>query len=128
MRRALLATALLLPLAACVGDNLPQQPLRVVFFTEDSADLDPSAKAVVAEAAALANRNPMAPVTVRGFADPDGGRAYNRALSEARARNVAAELQAQGVLPGRITVRPRGPVEFAQFPQESRRVEIQVGP
>ncbi|WP_338662662.1 OmpA family protein [Pararoseomonas sp. SCSIO 73927] len=130
MRRTLFLLSLSLPLlAACAAeDNLAQQPPRVVFFTEDSAAIDPAGRAVVSEAAALANRNPTVPVLVAGFADPDGGRAYNRALSETRAQNVAAALREDGVAPARIAVSPRGAVPFIAFPVESRRVEIKVGP
>ncbi|MBP0492908.1 OmpA family protein [Pararoseomonas indoligenes] len=130
MRRTLLSLGLSLALlAACAAeDNLGQHPSWVVFFTEDGAGMDPAARAVVSEAASLANRNPAAPVLVAGFADPDATRAYNRALSEIRAQNVAAALGEDGVAPACITVALRGGVPFIAFPVESRRVEIKVGP
>lgn len=128
MRRAFFVLLALPLLSACMGDNLPEQPRRVVFFTDTSAQLDGAAQAVVADAAALANRNPNVPVRVTGFADPDGDRARNEMLSQTRAQNVAAALSASGVAPSRITVSGLGEVTIAGGPTGSRRVEIQVGP
>lgn len=130
MRRlALLAVPILLGLAACQAPSAsaPQEPLRVVFFTEDSAALGDSGLAVVADAVALAKASPNAPVRVLGFAGPAGSRAFNQALSNARARNVADTLVAQGIPVGRIQIGARGAVPFEMIPTESRRVEIRVG-
>ncbi len=129
MRRTLLASLALLPmLAACANrGDLAGQPPRMVFFTPDSASLDDAAKAVIMDAANLAKANPMAPVRVLGFADPEGTPALNRALSAARAENVAIALRGDGVPAARITVTPRGEVPFEAVPIESRRVEIRVG-
>jgi outer membrane protein OmpA-like peptidoglycan-associated protein len=130
MRRRLVLAALpLLGLAACQapGPAAPA-PVTVVFFNEDSAALDANAEAVVAQAAGLAKERPGAPVRVRGFAAPDGGTAaFNRALANARAQQVADRLAASGVDRGRIRIEPRGPVPFESFPTESRRVEIVIG-
>ncbi|EFH10457.1 OmpA family protein [Pseudoroseomonas cervicalis] len=131
MRRVFLIGLASLPLlAACTlpGEAPPAPPpVQVVFFTEDSAALDEAAQGVVAQVARAAQAQPGAPVQVLGFADPDGGRAYNQALSAARAENVAAALRAQGIAPARIRVAPRGPVPFEMMPLESRRVEIRIG-
>ncbi|MCQ4161897.1 OmpA family protein [Roseomonas sp. GC11] len=128
MRRLVLTGFLLLPwLAGCTASDAAPEPRLVVFFTEDSAALDEAARAVVAAAAQRARALPGTPVAVLGFADPDGGRAYNRALSAARAENVAETLRSEGVAPARIRVLPRGPVPFEMMPLESRRVEIQIG-
>ena len=130
MRRLLVSTIVALPLLAGCGllpGNLADEPTRVVFFTEDSSALDESARGVVTNAATLAKENPTAPVVVLGFADPDGGRAYNRALSDARAQAVAEQLRQDGVDRQRIVVSPRGAVPFEMMPLESRRVEIRVG-
>jgi hypothetical protein len=130
MRRPLLICLALLPLMASCG-TLPTaatgEPTRVIFFTEDSAALDEAAQGIVASAASQAAEHPAAPVAVLGFADPDGGRAYGRALSDARAQAVAEQLRINGVSPARITVSPRGAVPFEMMPLESRRVEIRVG-
>jgi outer membrane protein OmpA-like peptidoglycan-associated protein len=104
-----------------------QGPKSVVFFTGESAAIGPEARSVVTEAARQARSRPGVPVLVRGFAAPDGSVGFNRALSEARARNVADELVVAGVAQDRIRVEPRGPVPYEAMQVESRRVEITVG-
>ena len=134
LRRSLLAAAPLPLLAACGssrsgGEAARRRPLPVVFFTDDSAAMGPEARAVVAEAAERARARPGVPVAVRGFTAPEGNPspAFSRALAEARARNVADALVANGLPPDRVRVQPRGPVPFETMPVESRRVEIQIG-
>ena len=140
--RLVLVAPLLLGLAACQGmpgatpavapaaGSAPAaaaiQP-RVVFFTEDSAALNGDAEAIIRTAAAQAKANPRAPVSVLGFAGPEGSVGFNKALSDARARNVADHLVEAGVERSRVTIRPRGPVPFEMMPTESRRVEIVIG-
>jgi outer membrane protein OmpA-like peptidoglycan-associated protein len=124
MRRFFLACAVASLLAGCAGgetETVP--PTAVVFFQGDSAALDNAAEAVVATAAAAAKRRNLS-VRVLGFAAPPGSAGFNRALSDARARNVADGLRAQGVPAERIRVEPHGEVPFAAVPTESRRVEI----
>ena len=127
MRRDLLAGLVLLLLTGCAGREMEaSNPVAVVFFTEDSVGLDDAAEAVIARAAAAAQRQ-EAPVRVLGFAAPPGSAGFNQALSDARARNVADGLRAKGVRAERIRVEPRGAVAFEAVPTESRRVEIVVG-
>jgi outer membrane protein OmpA-like peptidoglycan-associated protein len=133
-RRRLFLAAAALPaaltlLGACETPTSggPAQPSFVIFFTEDSAALGEQAVAVVRDAATAAKANPRAAITVLGYAGPAGGQAFNRALSEARARHVADLLEAQGVPASRIVIRGRGPTPFELMPTESRRVEIRVG-
>lgn len=123
-RRTLLAAAPVALLAACA---MPAGPSIVtVFFTEDSAQLDTEAQAVVRRAAEAARAGTGA-IQVLGFAGPAGAVAYNRALSEARAQHVADLLVAGGVARERVRIIPRGPVPFEAVPTESRRVEIRYG-
>jgi outer membrane protein OmpA-like peptidoglycan-associated protein len=121
------AAALGVPLVACQAPQKADTPVRVVFFEEDSAALNASGEAVLREVAEMAKARPSAPVVVAGYAGPAGGRAYNRALSEARARHVADHLVEDGVAQSRIVVRPRGETPFEMMPTESRRVEITIG-
>src|SRR5471032_1733512 len=102
MRRLLLAIAMAAFVAACSA-NGSSNP-HIVFFTADSAQLNDAAKNVIADAASAAQRSPGTSVVIAGFADPSGGPAYNRALSEARAQNVAEALRNAGVTPSRISV------------------------
>ena len=132
LRRSLLSVPPMIGLAACQpsasgGGARGQGPTPVIFFTEESAAMGPEARAVVAQAAERARARPGAPVVVRGLAATDGSAGFGRALSEARARNVADELVAAGVSPDRIRVQPRGPMPYEAMQIESRRVEIAIG-
>lgn len=125
-RRTLIAAAPVLLAAACT--SAPQPPSAItVFFTADSATLEPEAEAVVKGAAATAKARPGTSVVVLGFAGPAGGVAYNVALSQARAQHVADLLAREGVARERISIVPRGPVPFEAMATEARRVEIRIG-
>ncbi|HYZ31769.1 MAG TPA: OmpA family protein [Crenalkalicoccus sp.] len=130
LRRPFLALPALMALAACQRPAAPAAGARraSVFFTQDSAGLDESSQATIAEAARAAAASPGAPVTVLGFAAPDTGTtAFNRTLAQARAQNVADALVAAGVPASRIRIQSRGAVPFDLVPTESRRVEIVIG-
>jgi len=128
-RRLAFAVLPLLALAACQTPEPPAPaPVTVVFFTADSAALDPDAQGIVGQAAGLAKARPGVPVRVRGFAAPDTGTAaFNKALATLRAQHVADHLAEAGVERSRIRLESRGAVPFDSFPTESRRVEIVVG-
>lgn len=125
MRRILFCLGLAAAVGAC--SSLNRTTPYVVFFTADSAQIDEAANKVIQDASVAAGRAAGTAVVVAGYADPAGGVAYNRALSEARAQNVAEALRAAGVAPSRISVRPRGPVAAQGLANESRRVEIRIG-
>ncbi len=127
-RRLLAFAALPLLLAACEapGTATPSQRY-VVFFTQDSAALDENGEQVVTLAATSAKAAPNARIRVLGYAGPAGSVAFNKALSDTRARHVADHLVSQGVPQSRIQIVPRGPVPFELAPTESRRVEIVIG-
>ncbi len=133
-RRLLFAAPLLLALAGCQNGQVPNLfgPSRAhtfpIFFTEDSALLGANAQGIITMAADAAKADANARVVVRGFAAPDTGTAaFNRALSEARARAVADALISKGIPTSRVAIQPRGEVSFEMFPTESRRVEIHIG-
>ncbi len=130
MRRLFLASFAALPLlAACAPAELRTPEARVVFFERDDIELDAPARAVVAESAAIANRYPIAPVRVLGYAstNPSAFPGGSTALSRVRAEAVVAALRASGVAPTRISQVAVGPVPFESVPTESRRVEIRIG-
>jgi outer membrane protein OmpA-like peptidoglycan-associated protein len=129
IRRLALLAPLALAMAGCASLNtdVAAEPPVIVFFTGDSAGLEESAVALVRGAAATAARFPNASVRVLGFADPEGGRRFNQALSRARAEHVATHLEENGVARSRIRVVARGPVPFEFLEMESRRVEIRFG-
>ncbi|MBL6077337.1 OmpA family protein [Belnapia sp. T18] len=127
MRRLFLVALPMLALAACQAPSQAPASRSVVFFTNDSAALDENAAGLVSEVAGRAKASPGAPIRVRGFTAPDGSAGFNRALAEARARNVADVLVAAGIERSRIRIEPRGPVSYEMIPTESRRVEILLG-
>ncbi|MDO9708408.1 OmpA family protein [Paracraurococcus lichenis] len=132
MRRRLALLALpLLALAACQQPAaVGAAPASVVFFNQDSAALDESGAAVVAQAAALAKERPGQAVRVRGFAASTAGTpGFNQALANARAQHVADHLAEAGVERSRIRIEPRGALAPSDpsFPTEARRVEILIG-
>jgi outer membrane protein OmpA-like peptidoglycan-associated protein len=137
-RRAVLAALAALPaglLAACAGTpapgGIPPQPVRVVFFEDDSMTVGPTALNVIQDAANAARRFPTAPVRVLGFIAPDPNDAPTtlqaRRISRQRADRVVAELVNLGVPQERIQVLGRGQASFADIPLEARRVEIHIG-
>jgi len=99
----------------------------LVFFTDDSATIQPEAQNVVRSAAAAATRFPEAPVRVLAFAGLDQGRAFSRELSASRAQRVVDELVAAGVARGRIRTGTRSAVTPELLEAEVRRVEIRIG-
>ncbi|UPY35278.1 OmpA family protein [Sediminicoccus sp. KRV36] len=127
-RRTLSLLALLPLLGACANLNRDPaaEPVRVVFFNEDSDTLDAPARAVVQSAAEAAARFSNVRVNVFGYAGPVGGAAFNRALSEERARHVSELLRQYGVPAERVFILGRGEVPFDMAPVESRRVEIRL--
>ncbi len=126
--RMFFAGLILLGLSACMmSPRAPTvAPGYIVFFAERSSALEPSATDVVARAAAAAQAQPSAAVTVLGWTDSDGSKQADIELSRARAARVADALVADGVAPARITRHGRG--QTGDDPGvESRRVEIRIG-
>ncbi len=67
------------------------------------------------------------PVTVSGFAAPDGSVQANKDISRLRAQVVIDTLVKDGVAPSRIQRHSIGAVDFTLDSQESRRVEVVLG-
>lgn len=138
-RRAALAGFAALAAAlsgGCAADrpgaaSLAPQPVRLVFFEDDSLGVPPAAMDVIQDAARAARADPQAPIRLLGFIAPDPEDAPTvreaRLLSRQRAERVAAELVALGVPAGRIQVLGRGEAPVAEAAVEARRVEIHIG-
>jgi outer membrane protein OmpA-like peptidoglycan-associated protein len=137
-RRAALIALAALPaalLAACAAnpapDGFPPQPVRVIFFEDDSMAIGPVAMNVIQDAANVARRYPQASVRVLGFIAPDPNDAPStlqaRLLSRQRADRVVTELVNLGIPQDRIQVLGRGQGAVADIPLEARRVEIHIG-
>ena len=124
--RRLFALAAMVALGACATVQ-PGGPQRfVVFFQEFSAQLDDAAKGAISASAVWAKDHPNAPVTVIGFAAPNGSPQSNIEISRLRAQVVTDTLVADGVDPARIQRKARGATDFSMNGLESRRVEISL--
>ena len=77
-------------------------PLKPVFFTVDSADLDEAGRATASENAEVLKKYPNWIVTIEGHCDERGTPEYNLALGERRAVAVKTFLVSLGVAPDRV--------------------------
>ena len=77
--------------------------LQTVFFGFDSSTLDGSAKDAMKANADFLKANAKVDVQVEGHCDERGGRQYNLALGERRAKSVRDYLVAMGVEAKRIS-------------------------
>jgi outer membrane protein OmpA-like peptidoglycan-associated protein len=84
-----------------------------VFFDFNRADVDPSARPVIAQAASNAKRGNVTRITVTGHTDTVGSDRYNQRLSERRADAVRRELIRQGVPADEIVTVGRGKTDLA---------------
>lgn len=111
-------------LASDIDDNY------LVFFAFDRSDLTPVSEAVVNEVVDAWKQGRPAKVMLAGHADRAGSERYNMALSERRARTVAAALVARGVPADVLDVKwfgesqPRVPTPDGVAEPQNRRVEI----
>ena len=123
--RKIIPAFLLLGLSSCAMTQAAG-PGYLVFFTHDSAELDPPAVTVIAQAAAAAKAAPSQPIEVRGYTDSAGNPNSDVLLSQRRAQRVSDALVADGIDPSRITRQGRG--QTGEDPGvASRRVEIDIG-
>lgn len=128
-----IALAMALALAACASDLAPpkstanDQPAgaglnvptgsnedfivnvgRRVFFAENSAALDDTAKATLDNQAAWLSTYPAYRVKVEGFADEKGSAQFNMQLGEKRAEAVVAYLASKGIPAARLKAKSFG--------------------
>lgn len=94
-------------------------PLRPVFFTVDSAELDDEARATAAANAEILKQNQNWIITVEGHCDERGTAEYNLALGERRAIAVKTFLVSLGISPDRIRTISYG----KEFPFDPARTE-----
>jgi outer membrane protein OmpA-like peptidoglycan-associated protein len=133
-RRTALLAGLGLPVALLGGcghrqrADLLAQPVRVVFFADDSVAIGPEAQGVIAEVAQQYARytRTWKRIQLRGFVAPDPGQAPLVSLSRARAEAVRNDLVRLGVAPADISFEGRGAATFSgpEAAIEARRVEI----
>ncbi|MCS3743506.1 OmpA family protein [Rhizobium sp. BK661] len=81
---------------------------RRTYFTQDSATLDPVAKATLDKQAIWLKSNPQWLVKLQGFADDSGSTSAMATLSQRRADAVMAYLVSQGVDASRVWAKGYG--------------------
>jgi len=120
-------------------ERLKDQSLKIdvnseVSFGFDRADIKTAFKPTLNKVADILKRYTRSTVHVVGYTDSVGSAAYNRKLSERRAKSVTHYLIAQGVQPGRLYWEGRGERDprasnaTAAGRQLNRRVELIIQP
>jgi OOP family OmpA-OmpF porin len=71
-------------------------------FDFDKADIKPESQPIMDEIVKLLQEDPNLNLTIEGHTDNVGTSAYNKQLSEARARSVVAALTTRGIESGRL--------------------------
>ncbi len=105
-----------------------------VTFSSGSADVKPEFYETLNSVATVLNDYDNTDIQISGHTDSSGSDAYNQNLSEKRANNVKAYLQAQGVEGQRLTATGYGeyqPLESNETEagrDANRRVEIDITP
>ena len=124
---AVTALSLALSGAACAptANTAAPGPSFLVFYTPFSANLEPDAVQLVADAAKAANAEPSRRVYVLSYADRVGTPEANRTLTRLRAQVVRDKLVEDGVAASRIVLQPKG-AQGGDPGVESRRVEIEL--
>lgn len=96
-----------------------------VTFASGSSELDASARAQIADVAAVLKDFPTAAITLSGFADPQGTAEANRKLAADRALAVQQALGADGIPDTAVRTVIAGEVGTS-VSREKRRVEFMV--
>jgi outer membrane protein OmpA-like peptidoglycan-associated protein len=102
-----------------------------VLFDFDKSDLRADSGPAIQRAVVLLKRSGKS-VTVEGHTDNKGTHEYNQALSEARAKTVAAALEERGIAASRVTTKgfafdhPAASNDTPEGQAKNRRTEIVV--
>jgi peptidoglycan-associated lipoprotein len=102
-----------------IEDLNRNSPLKPVFFTVDSADLDDAGRAVASANADVMRKYSRWVVTIEGHCDERGTPEYNLALGERRAAAVRTYLVSLGISPDRVRTVSYG----KEFPFDPARTE-----
>jgi peptidoglycan-associated lipoprotein len=86
------------------SDNGKAGGLKTIYFSFDSANIETDTKDSLKENADFLKANATVDVQVEGHCDERGGRQYNLALGERRAKAVRDYLVALGVESKRVTI------------------------
>lgn len=121
--RRLFSVVCLSLLAACAT----QTPRKyVVFFSNQSAELDQAGLDVVAQVAQEAGKHPSRIVRVEGYAGASKDLSADALVAIQRAKAVTQKLHDDGVPSERIVQTPRAPSNLEGMVVGSRRVEIEL--
>jgi len=116
------------------SDNLTLNMPGNITFDTNSADLSANFYPILDQVSATLVEYGDTVIEVAGHTDSVGGAAYNQALSERRARSVAAYLTSRGVKPERLMIvgdgenHPVASNATAEGRQRNRRVELTIVP
>lgn len=119
--------------AAPAPQPVAQAETYIVFFAFDRSDISPVGATVLDRAVAEFRRTGSTKVRIDGFTDRSGTDGYNQALSERRAKSVAAYLNGKGVPATAIATqafgetRNRVATADGEKNPENRRAEISFG-
>jgi outer membrane protein OmpA-like peptidoglycan-associated protein len=127
MRRRLTLAVLLLALIVAATARAAEPRTFVLYFSSWSALIDPTADKIVAAAVTAAKADPLAPITITGYASTIGSVEANTLLARVRAQVVSDALVAAGVNRERIKQSGTSPTTFIVEPVESRRTVIEIG-
>lgn len=103
------------------AESSTDMPHEVVFFDQDSHELDDEARASLDDEAAWMKDNPEEDVVINGYASDIGSASYNFTLANNRANAIREYLVSQGVDIGRISVVSHGPRGPEVAPKIERR-------
>jgi outer membrane protein OmpA-like peptidoglycan-associated protein len=121
--------------------DIPLQPidtgstveLKNVFFDVNKWDLKPESKAELEKLIAFLSKNPTVKIELGGHTDNSGDKAFNKTLSENRAKAVFSYVVMNGKIdPKRITykgyadTRPKVPNDSPENKAKNRRTEFKV--
>ena len=115
---------LALALSACSLIHPTRPPNYIAFFRYDSAELTPTARQIVDQAAAAAKVMPATKVEIAGYLDSATAPPENRRLSEPRFKVVEQALIADGIDPKLLVRVQLADSEAALPPTGDRRIEI----
>ena len=121
------------PTPAPAPQPVAQAETYIVFFAFDRSDISPVGASVLDRAVAEFRRTGSTKVRIDGFTDRSGTDGYNQALSERRAKSVAAYLNGKGVPATAIATqafgetRNRVATADGEKNPENRRAEISFG-
>jgi outer membrane protein OmpA-like peptidoglycan-associated protein len=126
-RRLSLIVPMLVILLATTAARAAEPRTFVLYFASWSALIEPSADQIIAAAVATAKADPLAPVTITGYASTIGSVEANTLLARVRAQVVSDAMVAAGVNRERIKQSGTSPTTFVVEPVEARRAVIVIG-